>query len=485
MNADWLAALTDWLSANPGWLVVTLFLSAFLESLAIAGILVPGVAILFAVSVLAGKTGLPLMDGLIWAAVGAVAGDALSFWIGRRFQGRLHSVWPFRRYPTILNKGERFFLLHGGKSVVIGRFVGPIRPVIPLVAGALVMPWRRFLIFNVLSAIGWAIAYITPGYLVGSTLESRINLPPLFYPVLAATLGTLALAYLILFRVQLGLSSESVAYTRLAALMSRYNNTHRFWREMTSQRPASGGEFPLPSLILAFGAGSLFLITSLLVSHTTLLTEANEVTAQFFSSLRIPVLDPMFLVLTGICDTPMLVVAASLAIIAFWFRGYYAAALHILIAFLMSYVLVTALKAGLGLPRPELAAQPPHSAAFPSGHTTGATVLFGLIASFIARERVNNQRWRTYLAFSIPMLLVGVSRLYLGVHWLSDVVGGLLLGLSICGFVRASFSRYDQIPLRFDSTFAASLVLWLAIVTVYLFQSWESGVAAYQALALT
>ncbi len=482
MSTDWLTALIDWLSANPGWLVFALFFTAFLESLAIAGILVPGVAILFAVSVLAGKTGLPLTDGLVWAGLGAIAGDGLSFWIGRRLQGRLHSVWPFNRYPALLNKGESFFLDHGGKSVVIGRFVGPIRPVIPLVAGAMEMPWRRFLAFNVFSAIGWAFAYVAPGHLVGSTLEHAVELPRHFYPILGATLATLALVYLLLFRIQLGLSNSSAVYRRLNAWMSRYNSTHRFWREMTSHRPATGGEFPLPSLILAGAASALFTLLCLFVAYTPLLGGIDQATAQFFARLRTPLLDPLFVLTSGLGDMPMLLSAGLIAVLAFGFRGYYAAAAHILGAVVLSYVVVTLLKNGLGLPRPELVAQPPASGAFPSGHTAGIAVLSGLIASFIAREQISAHRWRTYLIFSLPMLAVAVSRLYLGVHWLSDVLGGLLLGLAICGLVRASFSRYDQIPLRFESTFAAATALWLAVVASYIGMTWSEAVTAYQAL---
>ncbi|SFM74704.1 bifunctional DedA family/phosphatase PAP2 family protein [Marinobacter zhejiangensis] len=482
MSTAWLSAFTDWLSVNPGWLAATLFLVAFLESLAVAGIVVPGVAILFAVSVLAGKVGVPLADALLWAGLGAIAGDGLSFWLGRCFQGRLDRIWPFSRYPSLLNKGERFFLQHGGKSVVIGRFVGPIRPIIPLVAGALLMPWQRFLTFNVLSAVGWAVAYIAPGYLIGSTLEQSLELPRHFYPILAAAMATLALVYLLLFRVQIGLSSNSEAYSRLASWMGKYNSTHRFWREMSSHRPATGGEFPLPSLILAVGAFALFALLSLLVAHTPLFHEANQSTAQFFSNLRNPLLDPAFVLISGLGDTVMLMSAGVLGLLAFGFRGYYAAALHILGAMVLGAGLILAFKAGLNLPRPELAAQPPASAAFPSGHTAGVTIALGLLASFIAREQVSNRRWRIYLISSLPMVLVGISRLYLGVHWLTDVMGGVLLGLAICGVIRASFSRYDQTPLWFDSTFAGALVVWLTLAAAHLSLTWSSAMSAYQAL---
>ncbi|MDV2077479.1 bifunctional DedA family/phosphatase PAP2 family protein [Marinobacter xestospongiae] len=480
MTGDSLQPLLDWLAAHPGWLALALALVAFLESLAIAGIVVPGVAILFAIAALAGQTGMPLWQALAWAGLGAVAGDGISFWLGRRFQGGLDRVWPFRRYPALLDRGERFFHLHGGKSVVIGRFVGPIRPVIPLVAGALMMPSRRFLAFNILSAIGWAPAYILPGYLVGSALGQHLDLPPHFYPVLGGSLLVLMAIYLMLFRFQLGLNSDSRLYQQLATLMARYNSTHRFWRGLSSERPASGGEFPLPSLMLALGCGALFLIWSLLVSATSQLDALNHWTAGFFSILRHPWLDPAMVLLTRIGDPPVLLALALMAALALGFRGYYAAAAHAFLACVATTILVAGMKAGFAIPRPELVAQPPGSGAFPSGHTTGITVTLGLLASFVAREFGARRRWRIYLVFSVPMVLIALSRLYLGVHWFTDVVGGLLLGLSICGFVRASYSRYDQVPLGMDVVLGLALLILTGWVTGYLAITWDTAMAAYQ-----
>lgn len=180
MSSEWLQALTAWLGANPGWLSVALFATAFLESLALAGILIPGVAIIFAVAALAGQVSIPILEALFWAWAGAVAGDSISFALGRLFQGRLEKLWPLNRFPGFIAKGEVFFHLHGGKSVVIGRFVGPIRPIIPLIAGAFLMPWKRFLAFNLSSAVAWAPTYVLPGYLVGSALASDFEPPSHF-----------------------------------------------------------------------------------------------------------------------------------------------------------------------------------------------------------------------------------------------------------------------------------------------------------------
>lgn len=479
MSNDWLNELSAWLHIHPGWLAVALFSTAFVESLAIAGILVPGVAILFAIGVLAGQTGMPLAEVLVWAGLGAIAGDTLSFGLGRMLQGRLETLWPLSRHPGILAKGERFFRKHGGKSIVIGRFVGPVRPVVPLVAGALWMPWKRFLSFNIASAIAWSPAYTLPGFLVGSALASNIQPPAHFYAVIGFSLAALATVYLVLFRLQLGLSEGSCFYTWLERKVTHYTATHHFWHLYTNDRPDRGGEFPLASLMLALAATGLFLLWSQLATYTHLLEPFNQLVLHWFSQLRQPLLDGPVLAITLLGDPPVLVAAAMLFSLALWFRGYYAAAIHIVVATLLTAGLVWALKYTFGIPRPDEVLHPPSSGAFPSGHSTGITVFVTLVAGFVAGESDRRRRWQTYILLSLPLLPVAISRLYLGVHWFTDIIGGILLGLAITGAMRASYSRYDRIPLGVDVTMLLAGGLWLVFTAFYLAFTWRDAVAAY------
>ena len=110
---------------------------------------------------------LPYFPILAGAVIGAVLGDTVSFWIGRRFGGGIARVWPFTRSPELLPSGIRFFARHGGKSVFIGRFFGPVRAVIPLAAGIMRMPRGRFWFANVASAIVWAPMLLFVGDAVG------------------------------------------------------------------------------------------------------------------------------------------------------------------------------------------------------------------------------------------------------------------------------------------------------------------------------
>ena len=158
-----------WVIDHPIISGITIFLVALLESLVIIGVLVPGALFMVLLGVLISKGAISLSAAIAWAASGAIVGDAISFWIGRHYKDRLRKIWPFSRSQTLLAKGEAFFNRHGGKSIFFGRFVGPIRAIIPTIAGILGMSAKKFAVVNILSALAWAPTYILPGLIVGAT----------------------------------------------------------------------------------------------------------------------------------------------------------------------------------------------------------------------------------------------------------------------------------------------------------------------------
>src|SRR5271166_4290413 len=165
----------DLISAHSSWAVVVMFVPAFGESFAFVSLLFPGTSLLIAAGVLMAAGSLPYFSIVAGAVVGAVLGDTVSFWIGHRFGGGLARVWPFTRNPELLPSGIRFFARHGGKSVFIGRFFGPMRAVIPLAAGVMRMPRDRFWFANVTSAIIWAPMLRFAGDAVGDVGDSLVG----------------------------------------------------------------------------------------------------------------------------------------------------------------------------------------------------------------------------------------------------------------------------------------------------------------------
>jgi membrane protein DedA with SNARE-associated domain len=167
--------ILDFISAHSGWAVAIIFVTAFGESFAFVSLLFPGTSLLIAAGALVAAGSLPYFPIMAGAIIGAVLGDTVSFWIGHRFGGGIARIWPFSRSPELLPSGIRFFAKHGGKSVFIGRFFGPVRAVIPLAAGIMRMPRGRFWFANVTSAMVWAPMLLFAGDAVGDVGDRLIG----------------------------------------------------------------------------------------------------------------------------------------------------------------------------------------------------------------------------------------------------------------------------------------------------------------------
>ncbi|HEY3909807.1 MAG TPA: DedA family protein [Stellaceae bacterium] len=155
------------IAVHAGWAFAVMFIAAFGESLAFVSLLFPGSSLLIAAGALMATGAPPHLLVLAGAVLGAVLGDAVSYWIGRRFGHAIARIWPFTRHPDLLPGGIRFFARYGGMSVFIGRFFGPVRAVIPLAAGVMQMPPGRFWVANMASALVWAPMLLLFGDVVG------------------------------------------------------------------------------------------------------------------------------------------------------------------------------------------------------------------------------------------------------------------------------------------------------------------------------
>jgi membrane protein DedA with SNARE-associated domain len=148
------------------WAGPVMFAVSFGESFAFVSLLFPGTAIMIAAGAFVPSGTLSAWPLLLGCIFGATTGDAISYWLGWRYGHLVERVWPFTRHPELLTRGYAFFERHGGKSVFIGRFFGPFRAVVPLIAGISKMPAARFWIANVSSAFVWAPALLLPGALM-------------------------------------------------------------------------------------------------------------------------------------------------------------------------------------------------------------------------------------------------------------------------------------------------------------------------------
>ena len=163
---------TAFIAQHGIWAGPIVGLLAFGESLAIVGLFIPATALMIAVGGLIGMGAVDPLWIIGWAIVGACLGDWISYAIGRRIGPSVYRRWPLNRHRQMVARARLFFRRFGFLSIFAGRFLGPIRATIPLVAGVMDMQHRRFQVANVTSAILWVPVMFAPGYLAVKNLGS-------------------------------------------------------------------------------------------------------------------------------------------------------------------------------------------------------------------------------------------------------------------------------------------------------------------------
>jgi membrane protein DedA with SNARE-associated domain len=163
--------ILDFVKAHQDWAAPIVFLLAFGESLAFISLLLPAWGALLGMGALIAAGNISFWPVWIAASLGAALGDWLSYWIGRKLEYSVQHIWPLSRHPDLIPKGEAFVRQWGAAAIFIGRFFGPLRASVPLVAGVFEMPFWRFQVANVTSAFVWAAVLLTLGDVVSQVLR--------------------------------------------------------------------------------------------------------------------------------------------------------------------------------------------------------------------------------------------------------------------------------------------------------------------------
>lgn len=156
------------------WAGPVVGLLCFGESLAIVGLFVPATAVMLAIGGLIGAQALDAWPIFLWAVAGSILGDWVSYAFGNRIGPRVYRRWPLNRHRAAVARTRLFFRKYGFAAIFMGRFLGPIRATVPLVAGVLAMPKRPFQIANIASACLWVPLMFAPGYLATGPLGAAL-----------------------------------------------------------------------------------------------------------------------------------------------------------------------------------------------------------------------------------------------------------------------------------------------------------------------
>ncbi len=387
---QWLETLTQWLAGHPQWLGLALLIVACMECLAVVGLIIPGTVLVFAIAVLAGSGVLSLGETLLLGFIGGLIGDLLSYALGRRYHQGIRSLRGLRDHPEWLVQAEHYFQRYGVASLLVGRFIGPLRPMLPMTAGMLDMPFGRFLLVSLCAAAGWSMAYLLPGWSAGAAI--RLPLEEGFWSEAGIVVGALL---------------TLIAATAFGSL-----------RGLRWVSALSAGLGVAILLGLFFGWPHL--------------KELDEGLLAVIQGARSTTFDRIMVIVTRAGDFHTQLWAAVLLCLLLLVARQWRAALFAILTLLGTALANGALKATFARVRPEVLMEPLSSYSFPSGHSSAAFAFFLTLGVLAGRGQPPRLRLAWLVLASLPATAIALSRVYLGVHWTTDVTAGALLAASIC-----------------------------------------------------
>lgn len=416
-----------------GWpALAVVFALPALESSAFVGFVFPGEIAVLLGGVLASHHRISLGGAIVAAVSGAVIGDTLGYAIGRRFGNRLLAAAPLQRLVKAhhVNRAKQYLAEKGGRAVFLGRFTAALRVLVPGLAGMSDLRYRRFLAANMAGGALWGAGFALLGYVAGDGWR-RVEKT-------ARDASLLLLGIIVVAVVAFGAARwiarnpERVRAVPILGMVHRRLERPLAW---LTRRLRPSGALGLSLTLGFFGlmvVGTAFgLVVRAVLGHQTLHT-VDEPVLRFLIRHRSPGFTTAMKFMTAFGSAAVLIPAIALVGGGLWLWKRSLRPLVLLGgAFGGAAILDTVIKALVGRHRPPAALHlmAATGSSFPSGHSTQAVAVYGCAAALIAATA---HRWdHKVLAWTVAVLLaamIGFTRLYLGVHWLTDVLGGLALG---------------------------------------------------------
>lgn len=460
-----LQSLVAYLSAHPTFALAAVFAAALLESLAVIGTVIPGSSVVFVGGVLIGLKVLDPWWTASLAIAGAILGDGISYWLGRHYHEKIRAIWPMKNHPKLFDRGHAYFARNGRKSVFVGRFIAPVRAIVPVIAGMANMPPAQFYVMNVLSAVAWSAAHILPGVLFGASLQLAGAVSSRLVIMLVATV---AIFWILakLMRYSIGYGWPRIKAWRDRAVEHARGRSGLAARIVLSLLDPSRPESPalLTAAIVLVGSGWLFLgILEDLLSNDPLI-QADKSVYYLLQGIRTQWVDSVMVTITELGGAVVMSAVILVVSVLLAFKRRWVTLVYWLAAVAFAEILVQLLKYTLGRRRPIELYSGNELFSFPSGHATLSIVVFGFLAFLLARGRPQKTKATVVLVASLVVLLIAFSRLYLGAHWLSDVLAGLSLGLGWVALLGIAYTNHVRGEPLAIAQLSLAIVATLALV---------------------
>jgi membrane protein DedA with SNARE-associated domain/membrane-associated phospholipid phosphatase len=447
-HLDLQGLLEDLSNALGAWTYLIVGAFAFAETGAFVGLVVPGETVMLLGGAVAGQGAIDIYLLIAIAWFSAWAGDTTSFFIGRRL-GREFVLKNGPRFGIgheRFEKVEDYFSRHGGKTIFIGRFISLVRAFAPFIAGSSGMRYRAFVPYSILGTGLWASAHILVGYFFSRSIESAAKYAGRGAFVLATTIVVIvALVTAVRFlrveenRRRAAARMEHHAATRWLVVLSR---RFRPQLQFLWERVTPGGTFGLEfTSLMAIFAVALFV----LVSYTVILngapgpTPGDTTAIEIAEKLRTDWLTDFAKLFTHLGSTALTGLLAFVAAVLLIARRRWAELGVLLGGVVLIFAGVHEIKAAVDRPRPGGGLIGVSGSSFPSAHAACSTFYVWLAVTIVMRLRPGMARGALLVIAGIVLTaLVGLSRVYLNVHYLSDVSAGWALGaasFSLCAAV--------------------------------------------------
>ena len=438
------AKIVELVSAHPHFAHAAVFLLALSEAMPIIGTVIPGSTLILGISALAPRGFVELWPLLIAAIAGAIVGDGLSFWLGRRYHRQVLLCWPLNRYPQLVSSSEAFFRRYGSFSVFLARFTPAVRAFVPLVSGIFQLKTSRFYIANVLSALVWAPLHVFPGVLVGAIFSAAGaaagRLAVLLILVPLAVCLAIWLARLV---VRLGVPIIVTWQTQLRAWAGSAENLLTFpLRSLLDPRRNETKILGLLALVLGAAAWIAF---SILETAGDLLLRTDAEVYYVFQNLRTYWGDAVMMAVTELGATMVAVPLAVVVLLWFAWRRAWRVGAYWIAAIGFAIIIDALIKMTLNLgPRSDELYLPWSDYSPMTGHSTVNAVMYVFLSFLLARRLRPGGRLRVALAATALVVLIALSRLYLGAHWFSEVAGGVVVGMAWVALLSFAYVSHES-----------------------------------------
>ena len=449
-------ALDDLADSLGQWTYLVVSVLAFLETGAFVGLVFPGETAVIIAGAIAGQgeTSVVVTIALVWFS--AWAGDSVSFWIGTKV-GRdfiLRHGHRVRITPARFAQVEDYFARHGGKTIVVGRFLGLVRALAPFIAGSSGMAYRTFLPYSVLGTGLWAAAFSILGYVLAENIHLAEDIASrgifVFGTVVAIVVGTvLAVRYLRVEknRTRLVERMEGNRPGRpLVAAGRRFRPQARFlWQRLT---PGNLGlEF---TTLMAVLAVALFVVVGYgsIVSDDPGPTPGDETAFEVADDLRAGWLTDVSKEVTKLGSAPATLAVALATVVWLGLGRRWPELAALVAAVALLHLAIPILKDAIDRPRPGGGLVGVGGDAWPSGHAAYAIIYPWL--ALTAATRLRNRITHGSVLIGAGVLIaaaVALSRVYLRVHFLSDVNSGAALGVAMfagCAAIALVVTHFRQ-----------------------------------------